>query len=89
MNEHRRSSPENFSRKDRLYSTLPGGGVGRVTRSVTNLARSEECNDWSDDDAVALNGDWVSKQTVLMQRFLKIPTKILNFSLHILCVGDT
>lgn len=56
----RRGSTENFSRKDRLYSTLPAGSVGRGVRSVTNLARNEESNDWSDDDAVALNGDWVS-----------------------------
>lgn len=57
---HRRGSTENFSRKDRLYSTLPAGSVGRGVRSVTNLARNEESNDWSDDDAVALNGDWVN-----------------------------
>ena len=55
----RRGSTENFSRKDRLYSTLPANSVSRGVRSVANLARNEESADWSDDDAVALNGDWV------------------------------
>ena len=54
----RRGSVENFSRKDRLYSTLPANSVGRGVRSVS-LARNEETTDWSDDEAVALNGDWV------------------------------
>ncbi|KAK4016756.1 hypothetical protein OUZ56_031722 [Daphnia magna] len=53
----RRGSTENFSRKDRLYSTLPAGNGGRGVRSAS-LARYEETTDWSDDDAVALNGDW-------------------------------
>lgn len=54
----RRGSTDNFSRKDRLYSTLPANSVGRGVRGVS-LARNEEITDWSDDEAVALNGDWV------------------------------
>ena len=50
-----RDSADNFSRKDRLYATLPAN-----SRRANNDSSCTAANNWSDDEAVALNGDWVS-----------------------------
>jgi len=54
----RSGSTDNFNRKDRMYSTLPANN--RRTSQTTDSCE-EKAVHWSDDeDAVALNGDWVN-----------------------------
>jgi len=58
---YRRGSTDNFNRKDRLYSTLPANNRrANESMAANNTGDEEEALNWSEDeDAVALNGDWV------------------------------
>lgn len=57
---YRRGSTDNFNRKDRLYSTLPANNRRVNETTAADNADEEETVNWSEDeDAVALNGDWV------------------------------